>query len=148
MLSLETAQKLKIAGLTWLPAIYDFFAIPDRSMDEHVFVISDMLVTVEMLQGLQVVSFQGSSEWALDSLVTTDAVWLPTETQLRQALEAALLVFSRPELRLSSGLMGCKVEFQFSGQVQSFEHSDASEAYAASLYFVMQAARPGAAAEG
>ncbi|HEX7976622.1 MAG TPA: hypothetical protein VF498_19590, partial [Anaerolineales bacterium] len=102
MISLDTSQKLKAAGLTWVPALFDFFAIPDRHMDEKAFVISDMLVTVDVLQGLQVVSFQGASEWALDSLVTTDAVWLPSEAQLRQAVESALLAAGRGELRLVS----------------------------------------------
>ena len=74
MISLDTALELKGAGLVWVPQILDFFAIPDRNMDDRVFVISDMLVTVDILQGMQVVSFQGSSEWALDYLVTTNAV--------------------------------------------------------------------------
>lgn len=142
MISLETARNLKSAGLTWVPALHDFFAIPDRSMDERVFVISDMLVTVDLMQGLQVVAFQGASEWALDSLVTTDAVWLPSEEQLRQALEASLLAAGRPELRLACGLNGCRCEITHDNQPLAFEAANGSEAYAAALLHVLNRARP------
>lgn len=138
MITLENAMELKKAGLAWTPALHDFFAIPDRAMDDKVFVISDMLVTVDILQGMQVVAFQGASEWALDSLVTTDAVWLPTETQLRQRLEAALLASGRPELRLSSGLNGARVEISFHGEILSFEAADGNEAYAGALLHLLK----------
>src|SRR5512146_2882759 len=91
MISLALAQDLKEAGLSWEPAMHDFFAIPERGMDNRVFVISDIQSTVENLLGSPVVAFQGASEWALDYLVTSEAVWLPTESQLRQALEEILL---------------------------------------------------------
>lgn len=139
MIPLDTARRLKEVGLTWVPALHDFFAIPDRNMDEKVFVISDMLVTVELLQGLQVVSFQGASEWALDSLVTTEAVWIPGEAQLRQALEAALLAEGQPEVRLTCGLVGYRCEISFQGQSLSFEAAGASEVYAAALLHVLLA---------
>jgi len=137
MISLATARKLKEAGLEWNPALLDFFAIPDRSMDEKVFVLSDMLVTVDVLQGLQVVSFQGASEWALDSLVTTEAVWLPREEQLRNALEAGLLAGGRPEIRLLSSLGGYRCEIHYHEEGLQFEGSQASEAYAAALLHVL-----------
>ncbi|HEX9027759.1 MAG TPA: hypothetical protein VF823_01210 [Anaerolineales bacterium] len=138
MISLATAQKLKAAGLNWAPALFDLFAIPDRSMDDKVFVISDMLVTVDILQGLQVVSFQGASEWALDSLVTADTVWLPSEAQLRQAVESGLLAAGRSELRLLSDLRGYICEFYLDEKVHSFEAGDASEAYASALLFLLE----------
>ena len=43
MISLATAMALKAAGLTWMPMDLDFFAIPDRQMDERIFVISDII---------------------------------------------------------------------------------------------------------
>ncbi len=138
MISLSTARELKAAGLNWIPTMLDFFAIPDRSMDDKVFVISDILVTVDMLQGMQIVSFQGASEWALDSLVTTEAVWLPNETQLRQSLEGALLEIGQPDLRLVCGLNGCRCEFLYNGELRSFEDRDASEAYAAGLLYLLK----------
>lgn len=138
MISLELAMELKEAGLTWEPAMLDCFGLPDRSMDEKIFVISDILVTVDILQGLQVVAFQGASEWALDSLVTTEAVWIPSEAQLREALEAALLSAGRPELRLTSGLTGCKLEYNFQESLMVYEAPTASDAYALGLLHVLK----------
>ena len=137
MISLDLAQSLKEAGLAWEPALLDCFGLPERGMDDKIFVISDMLVTVDILQGLQVVAFQGASEWALDSLVTTEAVWLPSEAQLRESLEAALLSAGRPELRLTSGLSGCKLEFTFRESLLTYEAPTASEVYALGLLHVL-----------
>jgi len=38
---LSIARLLKDAGLQWQPELNDFFAIPDRGIDEKIFVISD-----------------------------------------------------------------------------------------------------------
>lgn len=129
---------LKQAGLKWQPALHDFFAIPDRQMDETVFVLSDMLVTMDEIMGMRVVSFQGASEWALDSLVTDETVWLPREDQLRRALEEILLTSGRPGVSLKSGLEGCSCTIHWQGAQQAFTARDASEAYAAALLFVLQ----------
>lgn len=139
MISLAQAKQLKDAGLTWTPRLLDFFGLPDRHMDEKVFVISDMLVTVDVLQGMQVVAFQGASEWALDSLVTHEAVWIPRESQLRRALEGALLATGRPELRLTSGLGGCRLDISLEGRPVTFEGQEAEEVYARALLAMLQA---------
>jgi hypothetical protein len=133
MISLSLARQLKDAGLGWQPQLYDFFAIPDRGMDEHIFVISDLLATLETLQDQQIVAFQGSSEWALDDLPTGELVWLPREDQLRMALEAALLRRSEPELRLDCGLDGCCCTFWLDGGQLAFRAAQAGEAYARGL---------------
>lgn len=137
MIPLSLARQLKDAGLGWQPALYDFFAVPDRGMDEHVFVISDLLVTLETLQGQPVVAFQGASEWALDDLATGELVWLPREDQLRQALEAALLAEGRPQLRLDSGLEGCRCTIQPGDRPLTFRARQAGEAYAAALLHLL-----------
>ncbi len=147
MISLETARKLKEAGLAWQPAMLDFFAIPDRDLDDKIFVISDVLVTVDVLQGMQVVSFQGASEWALDALVTNETVWLPSESQLRQAVEEILLARGYSSLQLKSSLGGYQCEFQLLNQGYSFRGADASEAYAAALLDLLQKL-PGQSAAG
>lgn len=139
MVPLEIARQLKDAGLQWQPALHDFFAIPDRGMDERVFVISDLLATLETLQGQEVVAFQGASEWALDDLATGELVWLAREDQLRQALEAILLERGRPELRLDSGLAGCRCTIQYEGMALAFSAREAGEAYAAALLHLLTA---------
>jgi len=137
MISLTTAIQLKEAGLKWVPALHDFFAIPERNLDERLFVISDMLVTVEQLSGMQVVSFQGASEWALDYLLTTEAVWVPGEDQLRKALEAIL--FTKPgwrfELAVDENSHRCLIPWGEEELI--FEAEDANQAYAAALLFLL-----------
>jgi hypothetical protein len=137
VIPLVTARKLKQAGLSWTPALHDLFAIPERGMDERIFVISEMLVTVETVQGAPTILFQGASEWALDTLVTKESVWMPSEEQLRLALEAALIQTGRPEVLLSCGLSGCTCSFHHNGNVFRFESDQASEAYAAGLLFLL-----------
>jgi hypothetical protein len=138
MISLVTARRLKKAGLAWTPTLHDFFAVPDREMDDQIFVISEMLVTVDTLQGEMVILFQGASEWALDSLVTLESIWLPTEEQLRQALEAGLMETGRPEILFTSGLNGCTCTIRLKGEAVRFEASQASEAYAAALLYLLE----------
>lgn len=137
MISLATAQKLKAAGLKWQPKMLDCFGIPDRAMDERVFVISDMLATIERLQGLPVVAFQGASEWALDAIVTSEVVWMPREDQLREALVTGMLELGEPEFMLRSGLGGSRCTIVLDRQTKQFEAPEASEAYAAALLHLL-----------
>lgn len=138
MISLALAHELKKAGLQWQPALHDFFALPDRMMDDKLFVISDLLVNIEQLQGAQIVSFQGAPEWALDYLVTSDVVWVPTETQLRQRLESALLAAGNLELALKTTIAGVRLDFSYRGQELSFEARDAQDVYARALLFLLR----------
>ena len=87
MLSFQLATALRDAGATWRPAPGDAFVVPDRDLDEHVFVLSDMVIqTVEVPDGPAILAFNGTTEWALDSLEANEAVWLPREDQLRELL--------------------------------------------------------------
>ena len=88
MVSLDLAIRLKAAGVGWLPANGDRFAIPNRELDDEVFVVSDMVVEVHDVLGGKVMGFNGTTEWALDSIPAGDVVWLPREDQLRDLLGA------------------------------------------------------------
>jgi hypothetical protein len=137
MLSLLTARALKQAGLAWKPAEFDFFSIPDRGLDERVFVISSMPAAIGQIQGQPMVTFEGAVEWALDYVATGEVVWLPTEEQLRGLLAARLAAEPRFVLNLSVTPAGCRCAITFDGQALSFEASDTSEAYAAALLHVL-----------
>jgi hypothetical protein len=90
VLSLELARALRDAGVRWEPRPGDAFVIPDRDLDEHVFVLSDMVVqTVNPPDGPPILAFNGTTEWALDSLEAHEALWLPREDQLRVLLGAS-----------------------------------------------------------
>ncbi|MBN1991571.1 MAG: pilus assembly protein CpaE [Anaerolineae bacterium] len=138
MLSITLAQKLKAAGLAWTPAKKDFFAIPDRGLDEMIFVISDMTVFVETLKGQLAVTFHGAVEWALDYIMVGELVWLPTEAQLRELLEQRLIGEPEPRLTLNSTADGYCCTIQFHGDRPAFEAFGASEAYGLALLHVLE----------
>jgi hypothetical protein len=86
MLPVDLARRLHAAGLRWTPAPGDRFVLPDRGMDDEVFVISDMTVEVHEFPSSTVIGFNGTTEWALDSVEQHEALWLPHEHQLRGLL--------------------------------------------------------------
>ena len=88
MITVTLARALRDAGLGWEPASGDRFVVPDRDMDDQVFVLSDMTVEVQRFPTGPVIGFNGTTEWALDSLDQDDALWLPAEDQLRERLGA------------------------------------------------------------
>jgi hypothetical protein len=138
MLSLSLARDLKEAGLTWTPAYYDFFAIPDRGLDDRIFVISDMLVNLALVSHELAVTFQGTVEWALDFVMVVELVWLPREDQLREELEQRLLGEPQPALEFTSTDYGYQCKIQFRGQTLTFEAFGASEAYTAALLHILK----------
>jgi hypothetical protein len=96
MISLELARALRAAGLAWRPQPGDAFVIPDRDLDDQVFVLSDMVVqTLDLPGGPPLLAFNGTTEWALDSLEAHEAVWLPHEGQLRSLLGDAFAALER-----------------------------------------------------
>src|ERR1700759_3012498 len=85
MLSRELAVALRDAGLVWTPENGDRFVVPDRDLDNMVFVLSDMVVEEATLpDGTHVLAFNGTTEWALDALEATEAIGVPSEAQLRE----------------------------------------------------------------
>ncbi|MEH3078207.1 MAG: pilus assembly protein CpaE, partial [Quadrisphaera sp.] len=77
MTSTTTARALRDTGLQWRPAKGDRFVIPDREMDDVVFVVSDMTIEAHDLPSGQVLGFNGTTEWALDSVDAAEVLWLP-----------------------------------------------------------------------
>jgi hypothetical protein len=96
VLSLELALALRAAGVVWTPEPGDSFVVPGRDLDDQVFVVSDMVIqTVEVPHGPAILAFNGTTEWALDSLEAREAVWLPREGQLRRLLGEAFVSLER-----------------------------------------------------
>jgi hypothetical protein len=138
MISLSMARQLKDAGLTWIPAMHDYFAVPDRGLDDHIFVINDIMAYVEIRNNLPMVTFHGSAEWALDYLLTSDVIWLPKEDQLRMTVMRLLSTEQGPALLLASTGDGYRLEIQQQGDRFAFEALEASEAYAAALLYLLE----------
>ena len=127
MISIETARLLRDAGVRWTPASGDRFVVIDRGMDEDVFVLSEMTVEVQRLGDSKVIGFNGTTEWALDSVDDQDALWLPRESQLRELLAGTF----RTLTRLPDG--DWQLELEVNGEPVLARHPDAEEVYGQAL---------------
>src|SRR5690606_8480550 len=98
MIDIDVARRLRDAGLPWEPTDGDLFAIDNALLREEAFMLSSMVVEVGRGRtGTRVLRFNGTTEWALDSVEQDEAVWLPREDQLREALGAAFSALRRRE---------------------------------------------------
>ncbi len=89
MITVHRAERLDYLlrgqGRPWIPGAGDRFVIPGRDLDE-VFVIADMTIEVADLPSGRLIHFNGTTEWALDSIAAAEVLWLPWEHQLRSLL--------------------------------------------------------------
>nr|WP_297424567.1 pilus assembly protein CpaE [uncultured Actinotalea sp.] len=100
MISVELAERLALAGLRWHPAPGDRFVIPQPALGGQVFTLSEMTIEAHEYPTGTVLGFNGTTEWALDSVAQDDALWLPREDQLRELLGgtfASLTVVDHPD---------------------------------------------------
>jgi hypothetical protein len=126
VITIETARRLRDAGLHWQPEPGDRFVVLDRDMDREVFMLSEMTVEMHALGDRRVFGFNGTTEWALDSVEERDSVWLPREGQLR-----ALFAGTFRALRRDGELW--RVDIEVNGVPASAADADAEEAYARAL---------------
>lgn len=123
----DLAAALRDAGLTWAPVKGDWFVIPDKGLDDLVFVLSDMVIeSRRMALGRQMLAFNGSTEWAIDTLAASEALWLPREEQLRAVLGEA---FMRLEY-LPGEAPGYSVSMLIGDREERFVDLDVESAYA------------------
>jgi hypothetical protein len=135
VISVSAAERLSRAGLVWHPAAGDRFTIRSDELMAQVFTISDMVVEPHHYPTGTVLGFNGTTEWALDSVRQEDALWLPREDQLRELLGPAF----RSLARSTTG------EFQVLVEVPGrpervFGSDNAADAYADALLALMAVA--------
>lgn len=128
MLTVATAQALAAAGILWQPVAGDRFTITQDELSGQVFWISDLTIEVHHYQDQTVLGFNGTTEWALDSVPLDKAVWLPREDQLRELIGDRLVALQRER-------EGWSVRYVHSvgGAEAVALHTDPEEAYAAAL---------------
>ncbi len=129
MIGLELARGLRAAGLAWIPQPGDRFVVPDRGMDDEVFVVSNMVIEIQDAPGGQVIGFNGTTEWALDSLDHDQVVWMPREGQLRELLDERFV-------RLEAVTGGFAVVVDVDGEHREVD-GDAESAYARALLKIL-----------
>lgn len=138
MLSPILAMKLKGAGLVWEPKLHDFFTVPETVLANRLFVVSDMTIDVQKLFGSEMITFNGAVEWSLDYITMTEALWVPTEAQLRNVLLDRLRDKAPQMVTLESTPGGFRCEIIFEHKPLAFEASNASDAYARALLYVLR----------
>ena len=123
MISTDLALALRDAGLVWHPASGDRFQLDEPEFEADVFTVSEMTIEPRTYPTGTILAFNGTTEWALDSVATEDALWLPSEAQLREMLRATF----RSLRRLSDTY---EVEISIGGSTLVFDHPAPADAYA------------------
>jgi hypothetical protein len=131
VISRDLAIELRDAGLVWHPESGDRFQLDlpeqvEAEVEADIFTVSEMTIEARRYPTGTILAFNGTTEWALDSVALADAVWLPREDQLRELLRATFRSLTRLE-------DSYEVEVEIAGDVRRFEHPDASEAYGQAL---------------
>jgi len=132
MISIELARALQDSGLPWKPQRGDNFRIDRVEVDDEVFTLSDMTVEAHTFPSGTVLGFNGTTEWALDSVSLEDALWLPREDQLRGILGSAFFSLARVG-------DGHRVEAVIDGAPRAFAAEDAADAYGRALLALLDA---------
>ena len=126
--SIAAARRLHDAGLRWHPSDGDRFHIPDRGFGDQVWTVSEMVIEARSnILGQRELAFNGTVEWALDSIVKDEVVWVPTEGQLRELLAEEFIALFRED----DGRHACVARVE--DKPTTFTGATASDAYAAAL---------------
>jgi hypothetical protein len=132
MITLDTARALRAAGLVWRPVSGDAFRIDRPELDGEVFHVSDMTIEPHEFDTGTILGFNGTTEWALDSIAVEHALWLPREDQLRVLLGGAF----RGLIRVSE--TDYRVDLTVRGVPTDFNATDAADAYGTALIYVLR----------
>jgi len=146
MITIDCARALQQAGLRWHPASGDSFRIERPGFDSEVFTVSEMTIEAHEFDTGTILGFNGTTEWALDSLALEDALWLPREDQLRSLLRGTF----RSLHRLDDERY--RVSVHVRGADEVFEAPTAADAYGNAVLMLIglsgaERAAPAAAGE-
>ena len=95
MISASVARELRDLGVRWQPRPGDRFTVDQPEMTDSVFWVSDFTIEVHEYGSERVLGFNGTTEWALDSVPVEKCLWLPREDQLRELLGTMLVRLER-----------------------------------------------------
>ena len=89
--------------MRWQPSSGDTFAIDRPGMEGERFTVSEMTIEPHHFDTGTILGFNGTTEWALDSLAVEDALWIPREDQLRELLGGSFRHRREKYIRRPSG---------------------------------------------
>lgn len=131
MITTGLARQLREAGLRWKPASGDRFQIDRHEFDSDTFTVSELTIEAHEYPTGTALGFNGTTEWALDSVEVADTLWLPREDQLRDLLRTAFRALSRTN-------EGYSVTIELDGAERSFDSVSAPEAYGLALLALLE----------
>lgn len=141
MISWDLALALREAGVRWHPASGDRFRLLGVGPEGDVFTVSDMTIEPHEFDTGVVLGFNGTTEWALDSVALEDALWHPLESQLRALLGGTFRWLQR--FVEDDDHAAYLVEIDLAGRKVSFRGHDPADAYGeALLHLVMASSGP------
>ncbi|MCL3860487.1 pilus assembly protein CpaE [Actinotalea sp. K2] len=139
MISTHLATRLREAGLRWRPAAGDRFVIPQPELDGEVFTLSEMTIEAHEYPTGTVLGFNGTTEWALDSVDKEDALWLPREDQLRELLGGTFVSLGVQDGADDGAGRRYAVRVRTTqGPERTFTASSAADAYAGALLALVE----------
>jgi hypothetical protein len=133
MISTGLARQLRDSGLRWKPASGDRFQIDRHEFDAEVFTVSELTIEAHEYPTGTALGFNGTTEWALDSVEVDDTLWLPREDQLRDLLRTAFRALERTD-------DGYRVTIGIDQAERAFESVSAPEAYGLALLALLERA--------
>ncbi|WP_123814047.1 pilus assembly protein CpaE [Myceligenerans xiligouense] len=134
MISTELAARLRDAGLVWSPVDGDRFRIESPELAGDVFTVSTMTIEAHEYPTGTILGFNGTTEWALDSVAIEHTLWLPREDQLRGLLRSTFR-----SLRSIDGVY--EVEVEFLGRTRVFTDPEPADAYGRALLALTELSR-------
>ncbi len=134
MISHDLAEQLHRAGVRWAPQPGDRFAVRSSELAGEVFTVADMVVEAREYPSGTLLAFNGTTEWALDSVQLDEVLWLPLEHQVRDLLGRAFG-------ELVGTNAGYQVRVRIPGHPGSttFTAAEAVDAYALALLALVDA---------
>jgi hypothetical protein len=126
VISTEAALALRDAGLVWRPVSGDRFQLDEPEFEADVFTVSEMTIEPRAYPTGTILAFNGTTEWALDSVALQDALWLPSEEQLREMLRGGFRALRRLDDTY-------EVEAVVAGEQRRFQHPEPADAYASAV---------------
>jgi hypothetical protein len=143
MISTALARSLRESGLHWAPVSGDVFQLApgagagqDGELEGDLFTVSDMTIEPHVYPTGTILGFNGTTEWALDSVALEDALWLPREDQLRDRLQGTFRGLDRVE---TAGGVEYRVRVERAGSERAYVSDDPAEAYGLALLDLIRA---------
>ncbi|GAA2089991.1 hypothetical protein GCM10009840_31080 [Pseudolysinimonas kribbensis] len=143
MISTDLARSLRESGLHWAPVSGDVFQLApgsgageDGELEGDLFTVSDMTIEAHVYPTGTILGFNGTTEWALDSVALEDALWLPREDQLRDRLQSTFRGLDRIEAPHG---IEYRVRVERAGGEHVYVSDDPAEAYALALLDLIRA---------